>query len=305
MPTTYTDQFFVMDPGEPPPEGTFLTVQTFSFIDNDDDGFIGTGVGDSFNGLTITAVWVNDTITVNIPGQGIVTITGVTFYVDGFAPVFTPTDGTILQDATFISSTWVTVSTQVPVTQFGPICFAAGTMIATPDGPKAVETLVPGHLVLTKDSGPRTVLLLSRETFSATGRNAPVRIRAGALGNCSDLVVSQQHRMLISDWRTDLYLGLQEVLVAAKHLVDGEKIVIEEGGTVEYCHILFDRHEIVWAAGIPSESLNPAHYIDRSSSTSVAEVLRLFPALGQETDHGSAAMRPSLKAHEVHVLMAG
>ncbi len=302
MPTTYTDQFFVMDPGNPPPAGTPLTVQVYDFIDNNDDGFIGTGAGDTFNGLVITAVWVNDTITVNIPGTGNVTITGVTFYVSGGPAVFTPTDGTILQDATFVSSTWVSVSTQIPVSAFAPVCFAAGTLIETPDGPRPVETLAPGDLVLTLDHGPQPVLVLSREVFVATGANAPVRIAKGALGNAADLVVSQQHRMLVADWRAELYCGEAEVLIAAKHLVNGETIRIEDGGTIEYCHILFARHEIVWAAGIPSESLHPGHALDRGGEASRAELLRLFPELASYADARAAAARPVPRAFEARVL---
>jgi hypothetical protein len=302
MPTTYTDQFFVMDPGNPPPANTALTVQTFSFVDNNDDGFIGTGVGDTFNGLTITSVWVNDTITVNIPGVGTVTITGVTFYVTGGPAVFTPTDGTILQNATFVSSTWVTVSTQIPVSAFTPLCFAAGTLIDTPDGPRPVETLCPGELVLTLDHGPQPVLLLSRKVFAATGANAPVRIVKGALGNDADLVVSQQHRMLVSDWRSELFCGEAEVLVAARHLVNGDTIRIEDGGTVEYCHILFARHEIVRAAGIPSESLHPGHMLERGGEETRAELLRMFPELIAYAKDSASAARTVLRAFEARVL---
>lgn len=277
MPTTYTDQFFVMDPGNPPAGGTALTVQTFNFVDNDDDGFIGTGVGDTFNGLTVTSVWVGDTITVNIPGQGNVTITGVTFYVSGGPAVFTPTDGTFLQDATFVSSTFVNTSTQTQVSDLDPICFAAGTMIATPDGLRAVESLQPGDMVLTLDDGPQPVLHVSRQSFAANGRNAPVRICKGALGNERDLCVSQQHRMLISDWRAELYFGEAEVLVAAKHLTNGDTIYVEQGGRVDYVHLLFSRHQLVWAEGILSESYFPGHFMDCTSAAQREEIEQLFP----------------------------
>ena len=260
MPTTYNDQFFVMDPGNPPAGGTALTVQNFNFIDNNDDGIIDTSNGDTFNGLTVTSVWVNDTITVNIPGQGNVTITGVTFYVSGGPAVFTPTDGTVLQDATFVSSTFVNTSTQIPVGNLGPPCFTRGTLIATPEGPRLIEDLQPGDFVLTLDHGPQPLILISRAIFAATGRNAPVRIRKGALGNDADLIVSQQHRMLIGDWRAELFFGEAEVLVAAKHLVNGDTIHLLPGGEVEYFHLLFEKHQIVWAEGIPSESYFPGHF---------------------------------------------
>lgn len=306
MPTTYTDQFFVMDPGNPPAGGTALTRQTFDFIDSNDDGFIGTGAGDTFNGLTITSVWVGDTITVNIPGQGNVTITGVTFYVSGGPAVFTPTDGTFLEDATFVSSTFVNTSTRVPVATLDPICFAAGTMIATPDGPRAVESLRPGDLVLTLDDGAQPVLLVSRQSFVAKGRNAPVRICRGALGNARDLYVSQQHRMLIGDWRAELYCGAPEVLVAAKHLVNGDTIHLAPGGRIDYVHLLFARHQLVWAEGILSESYFPGHFIDRTSEDQRAEIERMFPeAVECAAMLSGPTARPVLRGSDAAVFCAG
>ena len=305
MPTTYTDQFFVMDPGAPPPGGTALTVQTYNFVDNDDDGFIGTGVGDTVNGLTVTSVWLNDTITVNIPGTGNVTITGVTFYVSGGPAVFTPTDGTFLQDATFVSSTFVTTSTQVQVSTMDPICFAAGTMIATPDGPRAVETLRPGDMVLTLDDGPQPVLFVSEQRFVATGRNAPVRICKGALGNERDLMVSQQHRMLIDDWRAELFFGQNEVLVAAKHLVNGDTIYVQQGDEVRYVHLLFAKHQIVWAEGIPSESYFPGHFLERSHPEQQDEIEHMFPDVVAFAEMRSAStVRPVMRGAEASVLCA-
>ena len=41
MPTSYTDQFWLIDPFSPPPSGSTLLVQTYDLIDADDDGDIG------------------------------------------------------------------------------------------------------------------------------------------------------------------------------------------------------------------------------------------------------------------------
>lgn len=305
MPTPYTDQFFVMDPGNPPASGTALTVQTFNFIDQDDDGNITTTGGDTFNGLTVTSVWLNDTITVNIPGTGNVTITGVTFYVSGGPAVFTPTDGTILQDATFVSSTFVNSSTQVPVGSLGPSCFTIGTLIATPQGPRPIETLKLGDLVLTMDDGPQPVLYISREQYNATGCNAPVRICKGALGNERELSVSQQHRMLINDWRAELYFGQDEVLIAAKHLVNGDTICVDKRGKVEYFHLLFAKHQIIWAEGIPSESYFPAQFAARACKETHQEIASMFPDVIDFAEILSqTTVRTEIRATEAVVLSA-
>ncbi|WP_299846427.1 Hint domain-containing protein [uncultured Roseovarius sp.] len=301
MPTTYNDQFFVMDPGNPPAGGTALTKQNFDFIDQNDDGIIDTSNGDTFNGLTITRVWVGDTITVTMGGVN-VTITGVTFYVSGGPAVFTPTDGTVLEDATFISSTFVNSSTQIPVGSFGPPCFTRGTLIATPDGDRLIEDLKPGDLVLTLDNGPQPLLLVSCKTFPATGRNAPVHIAKGALGNNADLLVSQQHRILIGDWRAELFFGVEQVLVAAKHMCNDDTIRICPGEDVEYFHLLFDQHQIVWAAGIPSESYFPGYAANQADQDTRAEIDRLFPDLAEKASDIWVTARPVARQFEAALL---
>ena len=180
MPTTYTDQFFVIDPANPPPSGTSLTVQNYDFVDSDDNGFIQPDVGDTANGAEVTSVWIDDTITVTMGGSS-VTITGVTFYLDGQPAIFTPTDSTVLEDATFQSATYVTDSTQVPVGELGPPCFTPGTVIETETGPRLIETLAPGDRVLTRDRGMQPVLWIGRRTMPGTGAFAPVRFAAGGV----------------------------------------------------------------------------------------------------------------------------
>lgn len=302
MPTTYNDQFFVMDPGNAPAGGTPLTVENFSFVDQNDDGLISTTAGDTFNGFTITSVWVGDTVTMNVPGVGNVTITGVTFYVAGGPAVFTPTDGTVLQNGTFVSSTFVNTSTQIPVGSFGPPCFVRGTLIDTPDGKRPIEDLRPGDLVLTRDHGAQPVLWISCKSFLATGRNAPVRICAGALGNEDDLWVSQQHRMLINDWRAELFFGEDEILVAAKHLVNGDTIYVQIGGEVEYFHMLFSQHEIVWGGGLPSESYFPGRFAETNSEETLREICEMFPELSPFGTEHQQAVRPVVTGRQAMVL---
>lgn len=278
MPTNYSDQFFVMDPGNPPSSGTFLAVQNFGFVDRNDDGLISVGVGDQVNGRTVTAVYVGDQIRVTMNG---VTqwITGVTFYVSGGPAIFTPTDGTILSNATFRSSTWVPNSTQIAVGTLGPPCFTPGTMILTPAGEVPVEDLAPGDLVMTRDDGARSLRWTGRRRVDATGDFAPVRFAAGTIGNSRPLLVSPQHRILITGWQAELACGIAEVFVAAKHLVDGHQITRAAQDSIDYIHLMFDRHQIVTSNGAPTESFFPGDVILEGDRAIRAELNALFPAL--------------------------
>jgi hypothetical protein len=89
----------------------------------------------------------------------------------------------------------------------------------------------------------------------------PVRIAAGALGPDmpqTDLMVSPQHRVLMTGSGAEMLFGEAEVLVVARHLIDGLSVTQPALAEVTYVHLLFDRHEIVQTAGLWSESFQPA-----------------------------------------------
>lgn len=273
------DQFFAIDPAQPPKAGTVLKPVKLSIGDMNGNHIISPNGGDLVGGLKVTAVWMNDTLTVDM-GKGLVKITGVTFYRQGGPAVFTPTDGTILHNATLKSASYVKQSTQVNMKSFGPPCFVFGTAILTRDGPRAVQDLAVGDAVMTRVSGLKNLRWVGVQQVNGLGRFAPIHFLPGALGNTRDLLVSPQHRMLISGWRAELLYGQAEVLVAAKHLVNGTTIVPFLTPNVEYFHLLFDAHEIVFAEGIPSESFYPGQATLAADRDQYLEVLALFPGLG-------------------------
>ncbi|UXX82729.1 Hint domain-containing protein [Roseovarius pelagicus] len=184
-------------------------------------------------------------------------------------------------------------------------CFVRGTEIHTAAGPVPIERLVPGDMIWTVDRGMQPLRWIGRRRVAARGTLAPILIRAGALGNSCDLRVSPQHRILLTDWRAEMYLGAREALAPAKHLVNGHDIVREPGGMVEYFHIMFDQHELVHAGGIASESFHPgAMAWDGMGADARGEILAIFPELRQSgPEVYGPPVRRSLKAHEARLLM--
>lgn len=177
------------------------------------------------------------------------------------------------------------------------VSFARGTLITLATGAQAaIETLVPGDKVLTRDHGPQPLLLLGRATLRGHGAFAPVVIQAGTLGNSGDLIVSQHHRMFLYQRKRIPGLPTSEVLVQAKHLVDGENVFIRDGGAVDYFSLIFDNHEIIYAEGIPAESLmvNDAT-VTRLPPEIAAEVQLSFPGLAQVQHFGTEAGRSFLQ----------
>ncbi|MFN7223927.1 MAG: Hint domain-containing protein [Paracoccaceae bacterium] len=185
-------------------------------------------------------------------------------------------------------------------------CFVAGTMILTAGGECPVETLQPGDLVMTKDDGPQPLRWIGRRTVPATGALAPIEIRAGTFGDHRRLLVSPQHRVLLRDSLAELLFGETEVLVSAKDLVNGRSVRILEGGTVDYVHLLFDRHQIVSSDGLATESFLPGPQATRNFEAEIIEEIRsIFPDLDPRSGDGySPAARRTLKGFEAQLLFA-
>jgi Ca2+-binding RTX toxin-like protein len=203
------------------------------------------------------------------------------------------------------SLTFVDIETVIP-------CFVAGTLVQTAKGPRKVETLCAGDVVLTRDNGPQTLRWIGTRALDLAEQVArpalrPVRIKAGALGAglpACDVFVSPQHRVLIETARAELLFGETEVLVAALHLVNGSTIVQAIKPVVTYVHLLFDRHELVETSGLWSESFQPAErMVGTMDAAQRAEIMALFPDLATSARAFDAA-RPTLRAHEAHVLRA-
>ena len=185
-------------------------------------------------------------------------------------------------------------------------CFTAGALIETVDGPVPVEELRRGMRLKTYDNGDRPVRAVLRRAVDGSGDLAPVHIKAGALDNTRDLIVSPAHRMLISDWRAQMLFGADEVLVSAVNLVRGDMIYRAPVPTVTYYHILMDRHEVIYAEGAATESFHltreaaeAAEYGNCEEGEVAAEIARIFPELLM---CASRCVRPVMKGYEARAL---
>lgn len=136
-------------------------------------------------------------------------------------------------------------------------CFVAGTLIDTPNGPRPVEDIQVGDLVMTMDRGPQAVLWTRcREVDLTNVENkvhAPVEFKPGSLGPrlpVTPFAVSPQHRLLMVD-----HTG-KEVLAPAIGLL-GRSYVRRKAGMkiVRYHHLLLDHHAVISVHGVAVESL--------------------------------------------------
>lgn len=169
----------------------------------------------------------------------------------------------------------------IPLADLTGMSFGRGTRITLSDGSqRAVEDLTVGERVLTRDNGMQPIRWIGKRTVQAVGAFAPVVISEGVLGNAENITVSQQHRMLISDWRAEVMVGSRDVLIQAADLVNDDTIFVRKGGFVEYTQLVFDQHQILYAEGVPTESLHMSRQILSNLPDDVAaQVLALFPDL--------------------------
>lgn len=242
--------------------------KTVDLLANDTDPNGQTLTITQINGVNVVAgdfVTLNTGQTVELNGNGTITIVNASGALGetSFSYTIADTDGNT-------DSAFVTFDAQ-------PICYCAGTMIETPYGPRAVEELKVGDVVLTRDNGLQPIRWVGVRSMVTSPKSAPIRIAAGAMGNTQTLLVSPQHRLLVTGYRAELYFGHAEVLVAARHLVNGNDISKLEPGVTTYYHIMFDQHEIITANGAMSESFQPGAYslpgLDAGAREELFEIL--------------------------------
>jgi hypothetical protein len=135
------------------------------------------------------------------------------------------------------------------------ICFAEGSDILTAHGEVRVEKLQAGDLVATvsgQGAPMKPVLWVGRRKLRLAGNPAasllaPVRIAAGALGECTphrDLLVSPDHCLYVDG-----------ALVPARLLVNGTTITVERDlAEVTYYHVELEGHDVLLANGAAAES---------------------------------------------------
>jgi hypothetical protein len=169
------------------------------------------------------------------------------------------------------------------------ICFVAGTMIQTPAGEVAIETLKRGDFVLNNEGRSVPVDWLGVQTvslrFADKMRVLPIRVRAGALADnvpARDLLVSPDHALLV-----------EGALIQAGALVNGISIVRETNmpTTFTYFHVEVEDHSLIMAENTPAETF--VDNVDRLGFDNWAEHEALYP----NGKHVNELPYPRAKSH--------
>ncbi len=235
--------------------GTFVINAASSFV---------TFSGVSINGFSTAADLIDD------KAIGFAGLTGYKIATSGSSETISFLDGTVTEGSVVVAGTGLANGTFTDA-QSGPLtvandgaggllfnpntCFLRGSRIATPDGEVPVEQLAVGDDVSIRIDGAtvsRPVIWVGRRSVEvsriAGSLDAyPVRIRAHAFADQvprRDLLVTAEHCVLV-DGR----------LVPARMLVNGGSILVDTSiRRYEYFHVELERHAILLAEGLETES---------------------------------------------------
>ncbi|WP_137112045.1 Hint domain-containing protein [Rhodobacter sp. SY28-1] len=194
-----------------------------------------------------------------------------------------------------------------------PVCLTVDTRVKTSKGWVKAGDLQLGDLVVTRGAGLQPVRWIGKQQLRFVDsplleKFRPIHFDAGSLGDGVPrwpLTVSPQHAILLRDRFASLLFGESEVLVAAKHFVNGTTVRVDaECDEITYCHILLDLHAIILAEGAEVESL----YLGEQTLASIgsearAEVLAIFPELANRSDTRMERARMLLREFEARVLI--
>lgn len=131
-----------------------------------------------------------------------------------------------------------------------PDCgMAAGTMILTLAGAMPVEFVAPGDKIITR-AGARAVTAVE---IAVVKDARMIRISEGVLGKDrpeADTLVSPKQPILIRDWRAKALMGVDQAVMAAERLVDGEYIRAEVVAEARIVTLRFADAQVIYAAGL-------------------------------------------------------
>jgi len=263
---------------------------------------VGTFTGNDDDIFTVTATGTYGTATIDSStGQWTYTLDNSDPAVSGLGPGDTLTDiFTVNMRDTAGAGSGQSDTADVTITINGVVCFVSGTLIETSEGPRPIEALRAGDMVLTLDGGPQPIRWIGQRAIPRPERSAnpklhPVRITAGHLGEglpTRDLLVSRQHRILLRSRIAERMFGTPEVLIPAIKLTRLPGVFVDESvEEVAYFHLLFDRHEVIFAEGAMAESLFAGpEALKVISAAARTEILSLLPEVAA-LDHAPVPSR--------------
>ncbi|OWU67887.1 hypothetical protein ATO3_25340 [Marinibacterium profundimaris] len=172
--------------------------------------------------------------------------------------------------------------------------FARGSTLDTDAGPMAIEDLLPGDRVMTRDGGPMQVRWIGSTIYvpghsSHLERNLHLtRIMADSFGlarPASCLLTGPAARLMQG--------GPDSVLTPVRTYVDGVSIIeTAPPAPVELFHLCLSRHAVIRVSGLDFETYHPGADAARRVGQSLRPIfMGMFPGLSGLEDFGRPAYK--------------
>lgn len=184
----------------------------------------------------------------------------------------------------------------LPMIEAACACLVRGVLVATEDGPVAVEDLLPGMMVTTTDHGPLPLQWVGSfdpvrlDTDQADGP-AFYRIVADAFGPAKPdqdtLLAPRAHLMLRHPGCQPLF-GVDAAFGPVRAFEDGATVIpVTPISIATVFNIAFDRQATILANGLEIESFHPGPHGSRlMDDTTLHAMMRLFPQVRSLEDFG-------------------
>ncbi len=191
---------------------------------------------------------------------------------------------------------------------------ARGSLIATDEGPIAVEDLLPGTRVLTRDQGAQPLLWSGSMSLVPDAPNQPEgmgklsRVTADSFGlgrPMPDLLLGPSARLFRQDAVLISAMGTSAALAPITAFIDGDTVLeITPATTVRVYHLAFERHQIIYANGLEVESYHPGNRNDIHLTGQMRSLfLAMFPHIKSLGEFGPSAY-PRMSLDETMDILA-
>lgn len=131
----------------------------------------------------------------------------------------------------------------------------SGAMVATPGGPRRVETLVAGEEVLDHGGRAHPLRWIEARPRLCLGRSAPICLSAPYFGLTRNLVVTPQTRLLQRGPIVDYLCGTEAVLASAADLATGRAVMRDRTRAVRlFHHMMLDDPACLMVENSPIET---------------------------------------------------
>jgi hypothetical protein len=123
---------------------------------------------------------------------------------------------------------------------------AAGAIVSTTRGPRAVQELRPDMVLMTVDGDTLPLRWIERRPRLCLGRSGPVRLRAPYFGLSHDICVPPETRVMRSGPAVEYIFGHERVLMRAGDIISSPGATRDRSHPVrDIYHLMLDAHACV------------------------------------------------------------